>query len=592
MPKTLLLFLFTAVAYARMSVEDVLRLVKAGVSEEIILVQIQKQHAAFDLTPDQLIQLKRGHVSDRIIRVMMATARSAEPSRAAPTPARSPVKLAAVSVPAAAVPVHWTPHNDPKGFSINVPTGWELRSDHASGRIALQGPQGQKAIIWPMFLERRNLQASQAGALVKQLAGRVSPELPWGSPELMTGAARVLARGNTNGAAIIRWNGVPDGTVVYLFLVSAPAPLYRDCADVFTGILQSFHVTPAAPEKQVHSAPAPPPLKWTRWTDPREGAFGVSVPQGWSVTGGSVRHSATDVRKSIIVVAPDGQIRITVGDANIGVFTAPNPMYGRAGLRGGMSASLGDGTHLQIHSFLPASQFLRQYITGPALRECAGVSVLSEEQRQDLAAAAQQEISGQGAGGRGIGGARVTSAGVSFSCTWNGKPAHGYYAAATTLVQSQMGGLWFVEPLYGYVATSERQQEAEIISRHVAESTQANSDWKRQEDLMAADAVRADNERAAQLQAQARKSIADSEQATSDMIVKGYQQRSQVYDEIARRRENAILGTVDVVDPSTGNQYKIDNMSDYHWMNNQGVIAGTKTDTAPGSDWRQMITLP
>jgi hypothetical protein len=30
----------------------------------------------------------------------------------------------------------------------------------------------------------------------------------------------------------------------------------------------------------------------------------------------------------------------------------------------------------------------------------------------------------------------------------------------------------------------------------------------------------------------------------------------------------------------------------YHWMNNQGVIAGTKTETSPGYDWREMITLP
>ena len=74
--------------------------------------------------------------------------------------------------------------------------------------------------------------------------------------------------------------------------------------------------------------------------------------------------------------------------------------------------------------------------------------------------------------------------------------------------------------------------------------------------------------------------------------MKSHQYQSQAYDEVARRRENAILGTVDVVDPSSGKQYKIDNYSDYHWMNNQGVIAGTKTDTSPGFDWHQMVDLP
>jgi prophage DNA circulation protein len=86
--------------------------------------------------------------------------------------------------------------------------------------------------------------------------------------------------------------------------------------------------------------------------------------------------------------------------------------------------------------------------------------------------------------------------------------------------------------------------------------------------------------------------IAADQQKTSDMMMKSYQNQSKAYDEVARRRENAILGTVDVVDPSNGKQYKIDNYSDYHWMNNQGVIAGTKTDTSPGFDWHQMVDLP
>jgi hypothetical protein len=150
----------------------------------------------------------------------------------------------------------------------------------------------------------------------------------------------------------------------------------------------------------------------------------------------------------------------------------------------------------------------------------------------------------------------------------------------------------YVEPLYGYVAAAEHAREAEALSRHIYESAQVNSDWKRQEEQMAANAVQQDNARSAEIQARARQSIAENQQATSDLIVKGYEARSRVYDEISRKRENAILGTVDVVDPNTGRQYKVDNYSDYHWMNNQGVIAGTGTDSSPGIDWRQMVTLP
>ncbi|HUI55093.1 MAG TPA: hypothetical protein VLY04_08985 [Bryobacteraceae bacterium] len=586
----LALFLTASVAFARMTVDDVLRLTKAGVSEEIILEQIRHQNQTFDLTVDQLIQLKQANVSERVIRAMMtgpAAARAASPAPAASSrPPAAPAPPAAAAAPV--TPVTWAPHNDPMGFSISRPAGWELHTDPKTGRIAIRGAQGQQAVIWPVFLEQQTLDERSAGVLVKQLAQRVDPALAWGAPEAVGGAARVLARGASDGAAIIRWNALPDGTAVYLFCVTAPASVYRASVDAFSGILKSFQVTPAASgAAAAGAAPAPAPVKWTRWTDPREGAFGVSIPQGWSITGGSIRYSATDIRESVVVLAPDRTIRITAGDANIGAFAEPHPMYARAGLREGMYTSLGDGSKLQIRRFTPASQFVREYIAGPALRDCTGVQILSENQRPDLAAASEEQ-----ARAHRVPNVRITTGGLSFSCTWNGRPARGYYAAATAFVPSQMGGIWYVDALHGYVAASERQQEADSISRHVYESMQVNSDWKRKEDQMAADAVAADNARSAEIQARARKAIAESQQATSDMIVKGYEARSRVYDEIARKRENAILGTVDIVDPSSGKQYKVDNYSDYHWMNNQGVIVGTKTDTSPGLDWRQMITLP
>jgi hypothetical protein len=262
-------------------------------------------------------------------------------------------------------------------------------------------------------------------------------------------------------------------------------------------------------------------------------------------------------------------------------------MYARFGMREGGYTSLGDGSRLQIRRFLSAQQFIHEYVANSVRQDCGDVRVLSEDERQDLAASAAQHARAQGAANP-----RVTGAGVSFSCSWNGREGRGYYAAATILPFPGRGGIWYVENLYGYVASVERQPQADEISRHVLNSMGINVQWKQREDQIAGNAVAQDNARSQEIQARARQQIAEDQQKTSDMIVKGYEQRSQVYDEIARRRENAILGTVDVVDPSSGKQYKIDNYSDYHWMNNQGVIAGTKVDTSPGVDWHEMITLP
>ncbi len=585
-------------AGTRMTVEDVVRLAQAGMSDDVILAQIRAKHQSFDLTADQLIQLKSAKVSERVIRVMLdmpgadSARPAAAPAFAAQLAASQPATTsatAATTVMSASAP-QWVSHRDPMGFSISVPRDWNVHADAQAGRVNIQGPRGQQAVIWPMFIPRQQLDARAAGTVVSQLARRVNAKMAWGTPKLTGDTARVFARGDTSGAAFMRWAATPEGTAIYLFCVTAPASLYPGSVETFAAILKSFQVlaepAPSVP-LSTKAAPAAEPVAWVRWTDPRESAFSASVPQGWNVSGGAFRQSATDIRQSLILIAPDRQIRIAVGDPNIGAFTEPNGMYGWAGMREGSYTSLGDGSRLQIRRFAPAPAFVREYIASVVSRECGQPRVLSENDRADLAASAVQRARGQGAPNP-----RATAAGVSFACSWNGREARGYYAAATILPFPGRSGIWYVEALYGYVGAAERQPQADDISRHVLNSMGINAQWKQREDQIAGSAVQQDNARSAEIQARARQAIADNQRQTSDAIVKGYEARSKVYDEISRKRENAILGTVDVVDPSSGKQYKIDNYSDYHWMNNQGVIAGTKTETSPGVDWREMITLP
>ena len=582
-----------------MTVEDVVRLAQAGMSDEVILAQMRAKYPSFDLSADQLIQLKTAHVSDRVIRAMMempstgsvsATSVEMAETRPAPQPAALAAAPAAPKTAASNGPVNWISHKDPMGFAINIPGDWNLRADRQAGRVDIRGPRGQQAVIWPMFMPRQQMDARSAASVAQQLARRADAGMAWEAPKLTGNTARVFARGATSGVAVMRWASSADGTSIYLFCVAAPASLYPGSIETFAGILQSFQVlsdpglTAAPPAENVSP---PQPVSWVRWTDPREGAFSASVPQGWNVTGGAFRQSASDIRQSLIVISPDHQIRMAVGDPNIGVFTEPNGMYGWAGMREGSSTSVGDGSRLQIRRFTPAQAFVRAYIASAVSRECGAPRILSENDRQDLAGSAAQQARGQGASNP-----RVTASGASFSCTWNGREARGYYAAATVLPLPGRSGIWYVSTLYGYIAVAERAQQADDISRHVLNSMGINAQWKMQEDQIAGNAVQQDNARSAEIQARARQAIAENQQKTSDTIVKGYEGRSKVYDEISRKRENAILGTVDVVDPSTGRQYKIDNYSDYHWMNNQGVIAGTRTGTSPGVDWHQMITLP
>ncbi len=64
--------------------EDVVLLVEAGLSEEVIISVIQKSPTEFDLTPEALIELKQEGVSDAIIKAMVGPS-SVKPLEKAPT---------------------------------------------------------------------------------------------------------------------------------------------------------------------------------------------------------------------------------------------------------------------------------------------------------------------------------------------------------------------------------------------------------------------------------------------------------------------------------------------------------------------------
>ena len=65
-----------------MTVVDVIKLSKAGLSDDLIIQQIKKKGQRFDLSTDQLVQLKSASVSERVIQVMIDPTRDAAPSPA------------------------------------------------------------------------------------------------------------------------------------------------------------------------------------------------------------------------------------------------------------------------------------------------------------------------------------------------------------------------------------------------------------------------------------------------------------------------------------------------------------------------------
>ena len=86
-----------AAAHSGLTSEDVIKLAKAGLAEDIIIEQIRKNGKAFNLSTDQLVALKTANVSDRIVEAMLDPTKTFV-AESAPAPVVS--KPAAIAPPA------------------------------------------------------------------------------------------------------------------------------------------------------------------------------------------------------------------------------------------------------------------------------------------------------------------------------------------------------------------------------------------------------------------------------------------------------------------------------------------------------------
>lgn len=483
----------------------------------------------------------------------------------------------------------WATHNDPAGFSVETPEDWRVARGAASGKVVIQGQHGERTVIWPMYLERQQLDARGAGALLQKLARGVDSQLPWTAPEAVSKVVRVTAKTpQRNAAAMLSWAAGADGTSVFLYCVEAPPDVYRNSADAFVHVLRTFHIVqdPSMKNAAAANASGSGALNFVAWNDPREGAFSVGVPQGWRVIGGAYRMSATDVRYSLAMASPDGQVHVAVGDANIPLYTPPTQMLAMAGLREGGIYGLGDGTKMEIRRYIPGQQYAHYYVDGVVRRQCSDLRITANNARPDLAAkftpmARQEVITAQLTGGDAI-----------FTCTLHGQAMQGKYIAVTALLGSGQSAMWTVYRLYGYIAAPGREEDAVKAVTEALASWKFNPQWEAQQRGISNAAVQQDNQRSQQIQSRARAAIAEDQRQTSEIINKGWEQRQKVYDEISRKRENAILGTLDVVDPESGRSYKVSNYGDYHYMSNDGYIYSTNSANSPGPGLRELITLP
>jgi hypothetical protein len=82
-----------------LTVDGVIAMLNAGLSDDLVIAKIQKSNQAFDLSTDDMIRLKKAKASDAVIKAMMNSAPApAAASNSAPAAASHPMAVSAASV--------------------------------------------------------------------------------------------------------------------------------------------------------------------------------------------------------------------------------------------------------------------------------------------------------------------------------------------------------------------------------------------------------------------------------------------------------------------------------------------------------------
>src|SRR5437879_3310381 len=80
------------------TIEDVVKLCKAGLTDELVITKIKKNNKAFDLSPDELIELRKSGVSDTVIKYLL------DPAQPYAPPPPPPATVPAAANPSSAPP--------------------------------------------------------------------------------------------------------------------------------------------------------------------------------------------------------------------------------------------------------------------------------------------------------------------------------------------------------------------------------------------------------------------------------------------------------------------------------------------------------
>ncbi len=466
------------------------------------------------------------------------------------------------------VGVDWMQHEDPLGFVVQHPIGWTVVTE-ATGFILIRSADNEALVVIQAFLLDEPLAAREWVTQVPSLYSSLFPQARLQDthslskqPDEVVASMTYELRGEAGQANLLC---SIHGRSGMLYVIAAPRTQFESEKDTLVAVLRTFSFT--YPSRSVQQPGAGPRIEYIDWQDPKEAAFSLEVPSGWDVRGGMFRFASVDTRPSVEVTSPDDRIRIIVGDADMPPFALSNPYLDSLGFPEGSWYSPGYGVAMMVSEYLSGEEFAQEYVRLRIAGEC---SKLRFTETRDLPELVKEINAAYAQFGTMI--ATSVSAGeVAFTCQLDEQPMLGYYCAGTQLTISEGFGVWSMQFLDGYFVPAASAGIAQSVLAHMVETFRFNPNWVAQQQQVVAETSRI---------------VARTNEEISSIINDSYWARQETLDDVARHWSNTILGQTDLVDPQTGETWKVASGQNYYWrQEHTDTIAGSDTYERPDIDF-------
>jgi hypothetical protein len=466
----------------------------------------------------------------------------------------------------AEVPDAWLTHDDPFGFSIRYPPTWTVEIVQ-NELISISNGDGTMFVIVQPFFGRDGVTAE---GRVWEVPGKLASVFP---NAIVNDLYRVSSQpdevvaelqfddGGEAGRALVMCT--LDGRSGMLYGIAAPDRAFDKLREVLIDILTSLaFTTPTA------TLPDASGVTYVRWQEPNEGAFTLEVPQGWQVSGGLHRENALDFRPDVRITSPDERMFFRIGDQNIPPYTSPRWSLEVAGFTEGSWYSY-MGMTWMVRSYVSGLDFAREYLMQNLPAGCTGATIIDERDRSDLSQPINEIYGRYNLYG---GSLTVDTGQVLAECSLGGESVYIFCFAGTKLTKTPDIEVWNVEYLvYGVVPAVEGDAGQAILG-HIANSYELNPQWV---------------QRQAEVAGEVGDTVARVAGEIREITRKAFEAESEARYNAARRWSNMILGQTDVMDPATGETWRVANGHNYYWRRGDTVV-GTDIDR-PNVDFTPLV---